>query len=276
MQACHRAASVAYVGAALARANIPGGSLSHKALIEKGRYGARLAENPGDIARAQALRARVFRPGKGPTSDADAFDPICRHVLIEDRDSGELVSCFRVLSLASGAEIGRSYSAQFYDLTGLLDYASPMAEIGRFCITPGVQDADILRLAWAALAIVIESSGARLLFGCTSFRGNDTTPYLDALALLRDRHLAPEGWRPGVKAPEVFDFADNPIVDPDPTHALRVMPPLLRTYLAMGGWVSSHAVIDRDLGTLHVFTGLDVGAVPEGRKKLLRSASQSS
>ncbi len=42
------------------------------------------------------------------------------------------------------------------------------------------------------------------------------------------------------------------------------MPPLLRTYLMMGGWVSDHAVVDRQMNTLHVFTGLEIGAIPPG------------
>jgi putative hemolysin len=49
------------------------------------------------------------------------------------------------------------------------------------------------------------------------------------------------------------------------------MPPLLRSYLAMGGWVSDHAVIDREMGTMHVFTGLEVRAIPAARKRLLRA-----
>jgi putative hemolysin len=49
------------------------------------------------------------------------------------------------------------------------------------------------------------------------------------------------------------------------------MPPLLRTYLMMGGWVSDHAVVDRQMNTLHVFTGLEIGAIPAARKRLLRA-----
>ncbi|MEO1611738.1 MAG: ornithine-acyl-ACP acyltransferase, partial [Pseudomonadota bacterium] len=48
------------------------------------------------------------------------------------------------------------------------------------------------------------------------------------------------------------------------------MPPLLRTYLMMGGWVSDHAVVDNDLNTLHVFTGLEIKRVPKARARLLR------
>jgi putative hemolysin len=49
------------------------------------------------------------------------------------------------------------------------------------------------------------------------------------------------------------------------------MPPLLRTYLMMGGWVSDHAVIDRQMGTLHVFTGVEIRAIPAARARMLRA-----
>ena len=39
----------------------------------------------------------------------------------------------------------------------------------------------------------------------------------------------------------------------------------------MGGWVSDHAVIDRDLDTLHVFTGLAIAAIPPHRAAALRA-----
>ncbi|MEM9211400.1 MAG: ornithine-acyl-ACP acyltransferase, partial [Pseudomonadota bacterium] len=55
--------------------------------------------------------------------------------------------------------------------------------------------------------------------------------------------------------------------------ALRQIPPLLKTYLRMGGWVSDHAVIDRDLRTIHVFTGVEIAKIPPARRKaLLRDA----
>jgi putative hemolysin len=48
------------------------------------------------------------------------------------------------------------------------------------------------------------------------------------------------------------------------------MPPLLKTYLSMGGWVSNHAVVDYEMNTMHVFTGLEVKNIPAARKRLLR------
>ncbi len=54
------------------------------------------------------------------------------------------------------------------------------------------------------------------------------------------------------------------------------MPPLLRSYLAMGGRVSDHAVIDAQMNTLHVFTGLEIAVIPPRRKRLLRAIAQSA
>ena len=51
---------------------------------------------------------------------------------------------------------------------------------------------------------------------------------------------------------------------------MMLMPPLLRGYLSLGGWVSDHAVIDEDMNTLHVFTGVEMKRVPARMARLLR------
>jgi len=220
--------------------------------------------------RLLALRGLCFR-GNAATCDRDGFDAACDHVLIEDIGSGAVVGGFR-LRLFSGAAVGHSYCAQFYDLSRLAGFGAPMLELGRFCLHPDRHDTDILRLAWAAITRRVDGAGAGLLFGCSSFAGCDPAPYGDAFALLRDGHGAPEGWRPGVKAPEVVGFATLAPMG-DRARALRSLPALLRTYLAMGGWVSDHAVVDRAMGTLHVFTGLEIARVPPGRARLLRASA---
>jgi putative hemolysin len=175
--------------------------------------------------------------------------------------------------LASGAAISDSYSAQYYELSALKDFSGPMVEMGRFCIHPDVKDPDVLRVAWGAMTAFVDDNGVEMLFGCASFSGTDEAAYLDAFAMLRDRHLAPKRWLPRVKAPQVFRFAERLRRKPDAKLAMRHMPPLLRTYLMMGGWVSDHAVVDRQMNTLHVFTGVEIAAIPPARKKLLRAVA---
>jgi len=236
--------------------------------FSKGRYVARMAQGAADVAAAQRLRARGF-PG---APDADIFDDICRHVLVEDSKTGRLVCCYRFLPLTCGREIGRSYSAQFYDLSALGAFDGPMVEMGRFCLDPETRDPDAVRVAWGAMTRHVDGNGIEMLFGCSSFEGTRPQAYLDTFAMLRERHLAPRRWLPRVKAGSVYRFAQTlASAKPDMMEATRRMPPLLKTYLLMGGWVSDHAVVDRQLNTMHVFTGVEIQAIPEARKRLLRA-----
>ena len=235
--------------------------------LTKGRYGARLTTRPDDIAAAQALRHESFHGHSG--QDCDGFDARCLHLLVEERETEQLMACCRILPVSAGA-IGESYSAQYYELSGLKGFEGPMLEVGRFCILPGVADPDILRISWALLTRYVDENMVKMLFGCSSFSGTDATLYRDTFAMLNARHLAPKQWSPRVKAPEVVRFGEDPAEATDVKQAMLQMPPLLRTYLAMGGWVSDHAVVDDEMATLHVFTGLEVAAIPPARKRLLR------
>ncbi len=233
------------------------------------RFTARFADNPKDVRRAQALRGQVFRHG---LTDEDGFDDRCIHVLIEDAAEGGLACTFRIQPFENGAEISRSYAAQFYELSALKGYEGKLVEMGRFCSAPSYNTPDILRAAWGAMTRYVDENNVKMLFGCSSFHGAEAEAHLEAFALLKARHLAPRKYLPKIKAPRVFRFA-RLMRPPNLRAAQRDMPPLLRTYLAMGGWTSDHAVVDKDLNTLHVFTGLEIGAIPDGRKRLLRAVA---
>ncbi|MBC6443676.1 MAG: GNAT family N-acetyltransferase [Rhodobacteraceae bacterium] len=237
--------------------------------VKKGLWCARLAQTSADCRKALDLRAREFRDGG---ADEDALDRLCRHALVEPIEGGPPVATFRFLHLADGNGIPLTYSAQYYDLSRMKSYTNPMLEIGRFCIRDVVLDPDILRLGWALLTRYVDAFGIGIMFGCSSFKGNKIAVYKDALALLKEHHLAPDIWRPEIKASEVVPFA-RLLRDYRPTlrEANRQMPSLLRTYVTMGGWVSDHAVVDRDIGTFHVFTGVEIATIPEMRKRLLRA-----
>ena len=261
--------------------NCEAGLLAHTVaadlLLEKGGYRARLAQNSSDLLAARLLRARCFRTG---SLDQDKFDDVCLHVLIESRSDGALVGCFRLMLLESGQELDQSYSSQFYDLSRLSAFTDRMMELGRFCIDPAVQNPDVLRLAWGGVTGMVDQHGVGLLFGCSSFAGTDPAANLEAFALLQRRHLAPAAWSPGQKATDTRLFMDllrdRPTDQkPDLKLAQAQLPPLLRSYLTMGGWVSDHVVIDAALNTCHVFTGLEVKAVPSVRKRLLRGVANS-
>jgi L-ornithine Nalpha-acyltransferase len=238
----------------------------------KGRYTARLAVSPADHLAAQVLRYQCFMGHRGGSGrDTDAFDDACLHMLVEEAGSGVLACTYRLLVLPTGADIHRSYAAQFYDLKGFSSIASPVMELGRFCVAPDrAPDADLLRVAWGAMTRIVDAQGITVLFGCASFPGADATRHTAALQVLAARHLGPTALLPRLKHPGAVPYARQRTAY-DPRAALAQTPPLLRTYLMMGGWVSDHAVSDPDLDTLHVFTAVEIATIPPARARALRA-----
>ncbi len=235
--------------------------------FNKGKYSVRFSEPSADFSEALELRRVCFGAAGGTQ---DRFDTSAVHVLVTDLATGSIVATFR-MSILDGALIHSSYAAQFYDLSALEVFQGKMLELGRFCIHPEHADPDILRLAWAVLTVHVDENGIEFLFGCSSFEGATAEPYRDAFSLLKARYLAPDKWMPLVKAKDVHLYFEDDLSKPDMKKANANMPSLLRTYLAMGGWVSDHAVVDHEMDTLHVFTGLEISAIPQARKKLLRA-----
>jgi len=238
-------------------------------IIRVGRYRARYASSQIDVLAAQSLRYQCFNLSNKDELDVDDFDALCQHVLIENLETEKLICCYRILKFDSGKNISSSYSSQFYDLKVIENFTEPMIEVGRFCIDPEVNDPSVVLTAWAALAQIVDHNETELLFGCSSFEGIEKEKYFDSFALLRDRYMAPDHWRPKIKAAQVFCYSKDLIYKVDKKKALLNMPPLLKTYLSMGAWVSDHAVVDLNMKTLHLFTGMEISKIPKSRKKFL-------
>lgn len=236
-------------------------------LFHKGCYAVQLANTAAELAACQRLRQLCFYGAEG--LDRDNFDSNCRHLMMTD-STGAVVATARLFVMKSGADVVKSAAAASYDLSGFTTLDTKLMEVGRFCIAPHVLDADVLRIAWGALTRIVDAEGISVLFGCTSFAGTDPSRYGQAFCRLNARHLGPSHLRPAQKAAKVIPFTCHGRSGSDP------MPPLLRTYLAMGGWVSDHAVVDEKMNTLHVFTCLMVADVPPERARALRALAQAA
>ncbi|GAB4268210.1 MAG: GNAT family N-acetyltransferase [Pararhodobacter sp.] len=230
--------------------------------LEQGGWVVRLARDD-DLGAVLALRGRVFRGG---ADDTDAHDAASLHLWIGRAGQGPRAT-LRLRLHEDAESLLSGYAAQHYDLTALAAAGGRVLELGRLCAEGPAMDADLLRLVWAGVARIALRTGTARLIGCTSFHTTEAASLDPALALLRARHLGPDDLRPGRKAPEARGV-EAAGVPPRP-EAAALMPPLLRVYLAMGGWVSDHLVVDRDLGTCHVFTCVDIAAMPSARRRSL-------
>ena len=213
--------------------------------LELGRWRARL------VGRAEAgpaldLRARLYRGG---APDEDRFDAGFEHLLIEE--GGDLAASAR-LARQDAAAILRGYTAQFYDLRPFAAQFGRAVEIGRICVAPEATDPAVPRILLAVMTWLVLEGRVPALYGCTSFGADGA-----GMARLGE-HAAPRAWAPRTGSGEVVAIPDAP----------GPLPPMLRAWLSLGAGVSDHAVVDRDLGTIHVFTGLPVAAIPRRRAEV--------
>ncbi|HPD91845.1 MAG: GNAT family N-acetyltransferase [Rhodobacter sp.] len=240
--------------------------------IVRGGWSVRLA-TPEDMPAILLLRARAFRGG---SEDGDAHDAASLHLWVGTPGQGPRATV-RLRVHPDGAALLGGYAAGHYDLRALAASGGVTLELGRLC-TAGAGAAtdsatgaggDLLRLVWAGVARLVQRSGAARLVGCTSFPTTDTAALAPAWAYLAARAAAPAERRPQRKAPETHPFP--PASGSVDAAAVALLPPLLRAYLAMGGWVSDHAVVDRDLGTCHVFTCVEVDRLPPARRRAVEA-----
>lgn len=227
---------------------------------------ARLAANEEDVDAAQALRYRVFydemsaRPSLESLSrrrDADEFDSICDHILVIDHDAksdpgGRVVGTYRLLRRSVAERHGGFYSASEYDLSCLANCPGEIMELGRSCVDAEHRTRPTMQLLWSAIAAYVFRYEISLMFGCASLPGTDAKALGPQLSYLYHHHLAPDEIRLRALPERYVDMGIVPKAEVDPKTALANLPPLIKGYLRLGGFVGDGAVIDHQFNTTDV------------------------
>lgn len=233
----------------------------------------RLAQDERDLRAAQRLRYEVFIEelgGDGAMVDhvnrleIDEFDPWFDHLLLIDpsRDAAQLqdvVGVYRLLTSDKAEQLGRYYSESEYDLTPLKATGRKLLELGRSCVHKDHRGGAAMLLLWNALADYVLERDIEVMFGTASFHGTNPETMRQALSYLHYNHLAPQDIR--VTALEdhrqKMDLLSEAEVDR--REALASMPPLIKAYLRLGGFVGDGAWIDHDFNTTDVCLLMDTG-----------------
>lgn len=245
--------------------------------IDQDHLRIRLAETDADRRAAERLRYRVFVEelgGDGPLVDhegrfeRDRFDPhYTQMILVDTRRDAEaldhVVGVYRLMPGARAAEIGGFYSEAEYDLAPLYASGRRLLELGRSCVHPDYRGGLALMRLWQGLGAYVLRTGAEILFGVASFHGTEIDRLALPLSHLHHAHLAPPELR--VRAlPDVYrDMNLLPPEDIDRSAAMRAVPPLIKSYLRLGGFVGDGAFVDRAFNTTDVCLVLDTARLSE-------------
>jgi putative hemolysin len=244
--------------------------------LRAGNLGVRLAASDDELDAVQALRYRVFYQEMGARADAktlasrrdcDAFDKVADHLLVVDHDLGEgpnaVVGTYRLIRQAGAAKAGHFYSEDEYDISRLRQFPGQLLELGRSCTDSAYRSRAVLQLLWRGIAAYVFHYGIDLMFGCASLHGTDPDVLADELSYLYANHLAPEAIRP--RALE-HRYVRMNLSAPESLNIRRVqmaLPPLIKGYLRLGGFVGDGAVIDRQFNTTDIAVVVQTDLVTE-------------
>jgi L-ornithine Nalpha-acyltransferase len=244
--------------------------------IVSGPLQVRLAENPADIDAAQALRYRIFydklgaRPLPGMEQrrrDSDSFDQICDHLLVFDHSRGTggdaVVGTYRLIRRAAAARIGTFYSAAEYDISPLISYPGEILELGRSCVDAGYRARPVMQLLWSGIATYVSHYDIAVMFGCASLPGTKPDALAVPLTYLYYHHLAPPALRARALPERYVDMRRLDSRAIDPSRTLAALPPLIKGYLRLGGFVGDGAVIDEQFNTTDICIVVKTNLVTE-------------
>ncbi len=233
--------------------------------IRAGNLGIRIAETPGETRAAQALRYRIFygemgaRPSPAALAsglDGDPYDPVADHLLVLDHAIGAgaeaVVGTYRLIREPAAAQIGRFYTEDEYDIATLERFPGHILELGRSCVDAAYRGRAVMQLLWRGIATYIAHHDIALMFGCASLPGTDPAALALELSYLHQYHHAPPALRPTAQPGRYVEMARLPPAEIDPRAALALLPPLVKGYLRLGGFVGAGAVVDEQFNTTDV------------------------
>ncbi|MGO8759801.1 MAG: GNAT family N-acetyltransferase [Terracidiphilus sp.] len=263
-----------------------------------GRYRLRLAETAEDREAACRLRFKVFNIelGEGLESsyetglDTDRFDPVCEHLLVEEKATCRVVGTYRMQSGTTAARHLGYYSEQEFSLKPYEALRPGILELGRASIDREHRTPEVLMLLWRGIAQYATDMGLRYLLGCSSLNSNDPAEgwqmycQLDSFRVPKEFETAPTAayacppgscdlnrqslyaqpspCQPDGSLPESL----TPVLVPSPVK----VPKLLKTYLAIGARIAAPPAWDREFHTIDFLTLLDLKLLsPAARNRFL-------
>ncbi|GBR35883.1 hypothetical protein AA101099_0171 [Neoasaia chiangmaiensis NBRC 101099] len=253
-------------------ARAPMSSLSTLALertgfheLRGGNLGVRIAATDEEREAAQALRYRVFfeEMGAKPNAqterlkrDIDDFDEAADHLLVIDHAVSDgaagVVGTYRLLRSDAAAKLGRYYTAGEYDISVLTEFPGRLLEVGRSCVDRNYRGRAAMQLLWRGIASYIFLHRIDVLFGCASLSGTDPNALADELTYLYHNHLAPPALRIRALPERYVDMQRGDPHTLDHRRCLSKLPPLIKGYLRLGGYVGDGAVVDEQFNTTDV------------------------
>lgn len=230
-------------------------------VLKAGTLEVRLARSEEEIRAAQLLRYEVFYEECGAQPDeatvrlkrdVSPIDDFCDVLLVIDHAHNKIVGTYRFMLREAALEHGGHYTALEFDISKLLTYPGQIMELSRSCVHKNYRTRPTMQLLWRGIGAYTRLNHVVLFFGCGSFLGTDASKYRQAFAYLYHFHLAPPELRASALPSHYQEMNLIPKDKINIREAKHQLPPLIKAYLRVGGFVGEGAFIDHDFNSIDV------------------------
>lgn len=232
-------------------------------------YAARLARSAAEIEQAQQLRFEVFNlelnegleQSYVTGRDADPFDAVCDHLIVEHVSTGQIVGTYRLQTGASAEKNLGYYCAQEFEFSVFEPLRNKIVELGRACVHRQHRNLIVLGLLWKGIADYATERGCRYLLGCSSLTSQNPAEGASVYSQLYRKYLVENSFR--TKPLPAYDCPLETV-----TEETANIPKLLRAYLTIGAKICGPPALDRQFQTIDFLTFVDVEALtPQTRAR---------
>lgn len=239
-----------------------------KLLIERDRFIIKTAENHDELAKVLRLRYEVFyrellekRQILG--MDIDKFDFKCDHLIIIDKKTDSFIGTYRLIcSLFTN----KFYSETEFNLQNIISLPGIKLELGRACVHRDYRTGSSIALLWRGITEYMKETGTKYMFGCSSIKTTDKLEIAAIYKNLSHNHLASQECRVTPKRKftiKDFDVLTNGISEEAEGAAAEKIPPLIKSYLNMGGLICGEPAYDKKFKCADLFTLFNIDSLSE-------------
>lgn len=232
-------------------------------LLENDNFRIKVAVSEQELILAQKLRYEVFNAARGrdacgiPRLDSDHFDVHCLHLLVEEKNHGQIVGTYRLQSGEAAAKGIGFYSEHEFTTEGLQEIAGDALEAGRSCVSEKYRNGSVLAMLWAGIAEAMNRSQVKYFFGCVSVDTLDAAIGWGLYQRFVEEGLISEKMKARPRPEYILPPFDGYYPETIP------LPPLLKGYLRLGSKICGEPALDEEFGSIDFLMLLDTADVPE-------------
>ena len=195
--------------------------------------------------------------------DWESLDPIADHLVIEDKESQQIVGTYRMIATSFSNAL---YSNSEFDLDEFLLVPGVKLELSRACIHRKFRNGSVLSLLWRGVCEYISAIQAQYVIGCSSVNTMDGKEVARMITSLAKQQAQLEGM---TILPRETYLRRNKLHLANQSK-IETLPPLLQVYLKAGAKVSLHPAWDYDFHCVDFFTVLKVADMKTSFKNKYR------